>query len=107
MADNPALNITPARLGFALSIAAAITVGINIVSYFKEQELKDFSQDQKIATIEESVRDYKTSLDRLSGETRDLRIAVVRLTTVMESRADIPQSKNLTGVLTEQAVSAQ
>lgn len=88
MPNSPQMTITPARLGFALAIVSAITLGWNTVSYFKAQELKDFAQDQEISTLKEENTGLKLTIKELSVETRELRVAVVKLTTVIEGRAE-------------------
>jgi len=84
MADTPQMTITPAKVGFALSLAAAVTLGWNAVSYFKAIELKNFEQDQAIQGLKEATTRIERSTDRLSTETGNLRIAVERLTTVID-----------------------
>lgn len=88
MSNMPQVTITSARLGFALAIVSAITLGWNTVSYFKSMELKDFSQDQEISALKDVTKGFEVSLKELSSETRELRVAVVKLTTVMEGRSE-------------------
>lgn len=91
---TPALTITPAKLGFALSLVTAVTVGWNVVSYFKGQEIKDLEQDQRIAVVESNGERFEKSIGRLTDKTDQLNDSIIRLTTVLEQsgpekRADL------------------
>ncbi|GAA4525486.1 hypothetical protein GCM10023174_10150 [Chelativorans composti] len=84
MADTPSMTITPAKVGFVLSLVTTVTVGWNAVSYFKAIEQKNFEQDQAIQSLKESGIRLERSTDRLTSETGQLRIAVERLTTIID-----------------------
>ncbi len=81
MSEQPSLNLTPARLGFALSLLAIITFGWNIAGYVQQQEYR-------IVALE-TYRDENKQLTRdMLAELKRLNEAVTRLGIIIEgSRA--------------------
>lgn len=82
--DNSTPAITPAKIGFFLSLVAVATVGWNIADYLKNQELKDVEQDQRITGVEGADVRLNDNLNKLANKTEELNESVVRLTTVLE-----------------------
>lgn len=77
-APDPTITITPAKLGFVLSILAVLTVGWNVAAHEVTQNARLDQTDRNREMFAEDIKALKTSQDGLKE-------AVIRLTTVIEN----------------------
>lgn len=81
----PSLNITPVKASFFLTLVGVITIGWQVASYFKNQENKNLEQDMRIERLTVDTNKVQHGFEKLAQKTDELKEAVIRLTTVIES----------------------
>lgn len=98
MADRaPAFEITPARVGFFLSLVTVATLFWNVASYFKGLEHKDDMQGSQIVGIEKSVDTLSANVEKLTGRTDTLTEVMTRLTTAIELNGEQKRADSFIG----------
>jgi hypothetical protein len=105
MADNIGFKVTPATVGFVLSLITLVTTLVGVISYVKslepanspivrEMQLKNADQDRRLDRTDEDRINNTAALKDQTAETQKLKEAVVRLTTVMEQSVITKKAEN-------------
>lgn len=81
MASEPTIPLNAKTIGLFMAIIGALTFGWKTVSYFKDLEQTNIVQDIRLDRTDE---DRQATKD-LTVKTGELKDAVVRLTTVIET----------------------
>jgi hypothetical protein len=82
MTDQPSVTITPARIGFALSLLGLLTFGWQAASYVKQQEYR-------ITAVEAYITDAKQQNRETLAELKHLNEAVTELATIIKGQASL------------------
>jgi hypothetical protein len=80
------LTLHQARVAIVVGVLTIAGFIWSSVSYLKEGEKKDLQQDGRISQSEINLTETKDSINKLTVKTDELTKAVVRLTTVIETR---------------------
>lgn len=85
MSDTPSFKVTPVTLGVVATCIGLFLSGWNGVSYFKNLEFKNAEQDMRLDRTDRDRARNIESINKLTDKTGELKEAVVRLTTVIET----------------------
>lgn len=90
MSEAPRISVTPITVGFFLSVIAALTIGWNVVSYFKDIEQKNIEQDIRLNRTDEDRQVQK----EMSGRMATLNDSVIKLTEAINVNAVTRRADN-------------
>lgn len=104
MTFEPTIPLNAKTIGLLMALIGALTFGWNVVSYFKELELKNFEQDMRLdRTDRDRIRNIE-AINKLTVKADELKEAVIRLTAVIEQQEAIRKAevkRDMTGLPAE------